>query len=60
LLPEVAIGMEVSVIGVPFGADTGNSLPTALSGIGIAATKLAKRAVPIKGGKKTIVENIKD
>jgi hypothetical protein len=51
--------MEVSVIGVPLGAETACSLPIPLSGIGIAAVKPAKSAVPMMGAKKTIVEKYK-
>jgi hypothetical protein len=48
--------MDVSVIGVPLGADTGFSSPTELSGIGIATVKPAKSAAPRMGAKRTIVE----
>jgi hypothetical protein len=40
---EVAMGTEVSVIGVPLGAETAGSL-IELSGRGRAATKLERRA----------------
>jgi len=46
--------MALAVIGVPLGAETACSL--LLSGIGIAAAKLAKRAVATRGRKKTIVK----
>jgi hypothetical protein len=51
--------MAVSDIGIPLGADTATSLPTALSGVdivGIAAAKPDKRAVAMMGTEKTIVE----
>jgi len=54
LLPDVDVGTASAVIGVPLGAETACS--SLLSGIGIAAAKLAKRAVATKGRKKTIVE----
>jgi hypothetical protein len=54
------MGILVSVIGIPSGADTAFSFPNPLSGIGIADAKPAKSAVPMRGAKKTITETNKD
>lgn len=44
-----------SVMGVPLGAETATSAPTALSGRGRAETKPERRAAaPMKGVMKTI------
>ena len=53
---QTHVGIEVSVIGVPLGADTAFSSPTELSGIGIATVKPARSAAPMMGAKRTIVE----
>lgn len=61
MLPEpVCMDIAVSDTGVPLGADTATSLPTALSpGMGAATANAAKTAVLIRGAKKTIVEKYK-